>query len=35
MDSAVEYRTTFVVLTRHPDGRWLVRQETAFLQPGN
>lgn len=29
------YRTTYVVLTRQPDGRWLVRQETASLQPGD
>ncbi|WP_116049696.1 hypothetical protein [Amycolatopsis palatopharyngis] len=28
-------RSTFVVLARQPDGRWLVTQETARIQPGD
>ncbi|MFI7679473.1 hypothetical protein [Actinophytocola sp. NPDC049390] len=33
--SDLERRTTYLVLDRQPDGRWLVRQETAHLQPGD
>lgn len=32
---SVDWRTSFVVLVRQPDGRWLVSQETTHLQPGD
>ncbi|MFC4003021.1 hypothetical protein ACFS2C_13685 [Prauserella oleivorans] len=32
---AIDRRTTFVVLARQPDGRWLVTQESTRLQPGD
>lgn len=34
-ESSVEHRTSFVVLIRQPDGRWLVRQEATSLHPGD
>ncbi len=33
--SELERRTTYLVLGSQPDGRWLVQQETAHLQPGD
>ncbi|WP_143101925.1 hypothetical protein [Amycolatopsis marina] len=30
-----QQRSTFVVLARQPDGRWLVTQESARIQPGD